>query len=163
MAVDMMIKIDGIKGESKIDKHEDEIDVLRWKWGATQTGTFATGGGGGTGKVNIDDLEFTHYVDKAGPELWLACSSGKPIKKAVFTMRKAGENPLDFLVITMEDLLVSSVKTGGESRDERHTETVTLNFTRVKKEYQEQDQGGGPKGGKVTYAWDIEKNKKQGG
>jgi type VI secretion system secreted protein Hcp len=32
MAVDMFIKIDDIKGESKDAKHKDEIDVLGWNW-----------------------------------------------------------------------------------------------------------------------------------
>lgn len=162
MAVDMTIKIDGIKGESKLDKHEEEIDVLSYAWGMTQTGTFHGGGGGGTGKVNINDLSFVKYVDKSSPELMLACSNGKHIPKAVLTVRKAGEKPLDYLTVTMEDMLVASVQTGGSSGDERQTEQVALNFTKVKVEYQEQDKTGGPKGGKVTYAWDVEKNIKQG-
>ncbi len=161
MAVDMTINIDGIKGESKLDKHEEEIDVLSYSWGMTQTGTFHTGGGGGTGKVNIQDITLMKYVDKSSPELMLACSNGKHIPKAVLTLRKAGEKPLDYYTITMEDLLVSSVAMSAAGGEERQTETVGLNFTRVKVEYQEQDKTGGPKGGKVTYAWDIEKNVKQ--
>ena len=35
--------------------------------------------------------------------------------KAVVTARKAGDNPLDFLIYTFEDVLVSSVQTGGSS------------------------------------------------
>ena len=161
MAVDMTINVDGIKGESKLDKHEEEIDVLAYTFGMTQTGTFHGGGGGGTGKVNIQDLNLTKFVDKATPELMLACSNGKHIPKAVLTVRKAGETPLDYLTITMEDLLVASVSSGAEHKDdERQKEHVALNFTRIKIEYQEQDKSGGPKGGKATYAWDIEKNKK---
>lgn len=163
MAVDMTINVDGIKGESKLDKHEEEIDVLAYSFGMKQSGTFHAGGGGGTGKVNVQDLNLTKFVDKSTPELMLACSNGKHIPKAVLTVRKAGETPLDYLTITMEDLLVSSVSSGAEhDNDERQTENVTLNFTRVKVEYQEQDKSGGPKGGKVVYGWDIEKNKKMG-
>ena len=46
MAVDMFIKIGDIKGESTDDKHKDEIDVLSWSLGATQSGTSGHGGGG---------------------------------------------------------------------------------------------------------------------
>lgn len=162
MAYDMTFKIEGIKGESKTKDHAEEIDVLAWTWGMSQSGTFHAGGGGGAGKVNIQDISFTKWVDKASPELMLACSNGKHIPSAVLTVRKAGEKPLDYVVITLEKLLVSSVSTGGSGGEDRLTENVTLNFTKVKVEYQEQDEKGGPKGGKVTYAWDIEQNVKQG-
>lgn len=161
MAVDMTFKIDSIKGESKLEKHIDEIDVLAWSWGMSQSGTFHGGGGGGAGKVNMQDLSFTKYVDKSSPELMLACSNGKHIKDAVLTIRKAGEKPLEYLTITLEKLLVSSLSTGGSGGEDRLTENVTLNFAKVKVEYQEQDEKGGPKGGKVTYSWDIEKNVKE--
>lgn len=162
MAYDITINIDSIKGESKIKDHVEEIDVLSWSWGLTQSGTFHAGGGGGAGKVNVNDLSFTKWVDKASPELMLACSNGKHIPKAVLTIRKAGEKPLDYLTITLEKLLVSSVSTGGSGGEDRLTENVSLNFTKVKVEYQEQDEKGGPKGGKVAYSWDIEQNVKQG-
>ncbi len=161
MAVDMFIKIDGIEGESKDKSHTNEIDVLAWSWGLSQSGTFHAGGGGGAGKVNIQDISFTKWLDKASPELMLACSNGKHIKEATLTVRKAGEKPLEYLVIKLEKLLVSSASTGGSGGEDRLTENVTLNFAKVKVEYQEQDGKGGPKGGKVTYSWDVEQNIKQ--
>lgn len=160
MAVDMTIKIDGIKGESKLKDHTDEIDVLSWSWGLSQSGTFHSGGGGGAGKMDAQDLAITKYVDKSSPELMLACSNGKHIKDAVLTVRKAGEKPLDYVTITLEKVLVSSVSTGGSGGEDSLTENVTLNFAKVKVEYQEQDDKGGPKGGKVSYAWNVEENVK---
>ena len=38
MAVDIFLDIDGIKGESKDDKHPETIDVLSWSWGMSQAG-----------------------------------------------------------------------------------------------------------------------------
>ncbi len=160
MSVDMTLKIDGIKGESKLKDHTDEIDVLAWSWGMSQSGSFHTGGGGGSGKVNVQDLSFTKYVDKSSPELMLACSNGKGIDKAVLSVRKAGDKPLEYLIITMEKLLISSVSTGGSGGEDALTENVTVNFAKVKVEYQEQDDKGGPKGGKVAYGWNIEENQK---
>ena len=49
MAVDMFLKMDGIKGESVDDKHKDEIDVLSWSWGMSQSGSAHMGGGAGAG------------------------------------------------------------------------------------------------------------------
>ena len=37
MAVDMFLKLDDVKGESKDSKHKEEMDVLAWSWGASQS------------------------------------------------------------------------------------------------------------------------------
>ena len=68
--MDMFIKFTPeLKGESKDKAHGKEIDVLAWSWGMSQSGTMHTGGGGGSGKVNVQDLSLTKYVDKSSPEL----------------------------------------------------------------------------------------------
>ena len=45
MAVDMFIKLGDIKGESQDKSHKDEIDVLAWSWGLSQSGTMHLGTG----------------------------------------------------------------------------------------------------------------------
>lgn len=160
MAVDAFMKINGIKGESKGDKHKDEIDVLSWSWGMAQMGTGHTGGGLGTGKVDVHDLTFTKYLDKATPELMLHCCNGKHIPDCTLTLQKAGENPVTYLKIKMENVVISGVNTGGHGGDERITENVTLNFEKVEVEYVPQDEKG--KGqAPVKMGWDIAVNKKK--
>ena len=44
-AVDYFLKIDGIQGESRDERHKDEIDIESFSWGETQSGSFAAGGG----------------------------------------------------------------------------------------------------------------------
>ncbi len=158
MAVDMFIKIDGIKGESKDDKHKEDIDVLAWSWGMSQSGSFHTGGGGGAGKVNIQDLSFTKWVDIATPVLMLSCSNGEHIKEAVLEVRKAGKTPLPYIIITMKKIIVSSISTGGSGGEDRLTENVSLNFAEVEFKYVEQSEKGDEKS-KKTYKWNIEENK----
>jgi type VI secretion system secreted protein Hcp len=145
MAVDMFIKIDGIKGESKDSKHPDEIDVIAWSWGATNSGSSHIGGGSGSGKVNVHDLSITKYVDKASADLFKACAQGKHIANALLTVRKAGgTDPLEYLKVTMNDFIISSVSTGGSHGEERLTENVTINFSKIKYEYKEQKADGSP-------------------
>ena len=91
MAVDMFIKLGDIQGESKDKKHMGETDVLAWSWGMSQSGTFHTGGGGGAGKVNVQDISLTKWVDKASAPLMLHCCNGKHIPECLLTVRKAGE------------------------------------------------------------------------
>jgi type VI secretion system secreted protein Hcp len=157
MAVDAFLKMD-IKGESVVDGHEDEIQVLSWSWGMSQTGTTHRGTGGGAGKVDVQDLSFTHYVDTASPNFILACCNGKHFKEAVLTVRKAGEKPLDYLTITMTDVIITSVSPGGASGDEMITANVTMNFAKYKLSYQPQDNKGAKAGGAIEVEYDIAKN-----
>ena len=130
MAVDMFIKLDDVKGESQDKTHPDEIDVLAWSWGMSQSGTMHTGGGGGGGKVSVQDLSFTKWIDKSSSVLMDYCSGGKQFKEALLTVRKAGgAEPLEYLKITMGDVIVTSVSTGGSGGEDRLTENVTLNFS----------------------------------
>jgi len=159
MAMDMFIKIGALKGESKDSVHKDTIDVLAWSWGMSNSGSAQQGGGAGAGKVNVQDLSFTKYIDKTSPDLMLACCNGKHFDKAVLTVRKAGEKPLEYLIITLEDLIITSVSTGGSGGEDRLTENTTLNFARVKVQYKEQTPTGGV-GDKPEMGWNIAENVK---
>ena len=70
-------------------------------------------GGGGTGKASFSDLSFTKSLDKSSPQLYLHCAQSKPIRSAVLTLRKSGGNQNEFYTITLTDVLISSVQTGG--------------------------------------------------
>lgn len=157
MAVDMFLKLGDIKGESKDKAHKQEIDVLSWSWGASNAGSFHTGGGGGAGKVNVQDLSFTKYVDLATTEVFLATCSGKHFPEATLVVRKAGDTPLEYLTVTMQDVLITSYQTGGSGGEDRLLETVSLNFAKVKLAYKEQ----APKGAQAaapSTGWNIQEN-----
>lgn len=158
-AVDMFLKIDGIDGESKDDKHAGSIQLESFSFGATNQGSFAHGGGGGAGKVAMQDIHFVKQVDKASPVLFERCAKGDHIKSAKLTVRKAGGKQEDYLVMTFGDLLISSTSWGGNvGSPTGPTEQVSIAFTKVQTEYKEQkaDGGLGPvsKGG-----WDVKLNK----
>jgi type VI secretion system secreted protein Hcp len=159
MAVDIFIKIGDIKGESMDKAHKDEIDVLNWSWGMTQSGNMHTGGGGGAGKVNARDLSFTKYIDKATPNLMTLCSSGKHIDKVTLTVRKAGgESQVEYLVINLEEVIMTGYDTGGSGAEDRLTEKLTLNFAQVRVDYQPQKADGTKDGGLIRYGWNIRSN-----
>lgn len=161
MAVDMFIQIEGIKGESQDAQKTDWIDVLAWSLGASQSGTMHTGGGGGGGKANVQDLSFTKWQDKSSPNLFKFCCSGKHFPKAVLSVRKAGDKQEEYLTITLEDLIISSISTGGSGGEDRLTETVALNFARYKMDYKPQKKDG-TLDAAVTAGWNIEKNESFG-
>ena len=157
MSVDMFLKIDGIKGEAQDHKHKDEIDVHAWKWGANNAATTHTGTGGGSGKVHVHNISLSKWVDLATPSLMLACCSGKHFPKAVLTVRKAGEKPLEYMVITMTDLLISVWSTGATDGQDRQAEHIDLNFAKFKLDYKTQNPDGSP-GVANEMGWDIAGN-----
>ena len=109
MASDIFAKIGDIKGESLDDKHKDEIEVLSWSWGVTNAEKPTGGGGGGEGKASFHDLSFTHEIDKASPVLMKGCATGQHLKEATITRRKAGKGQQEFLIIKMNDVLITAV------------------------------------------------------
>jgi type VI secretion system secreted protein Hcp len=158
-AVDYFLKLDGIDGESADSKHKGEIDIQSFSWGATQSGTFAGGGGGGAGKVAMQDFHFVMQVNKASPKLMLACANGEHIPKAVMICRKAGKEQQEYMKWTFTDVLVSSYQTGGSGQsDIVPMDQISLNYSKVEFEYKEQ-KADGTLGGTVKAGWDLKQNK----
>ena len=157
MASDIFAKLGDIKGESIDDKHKDEIEILSWSWGVTNAGTMAHGGGGGEGKANFHDLSFTHKIDKASPVLMKSCATGQHIKEATITLRKAGKGQQEFLIVKLNDVLVTSVAHGGDTSGPA-SETVTLAFAKVDLEYRPQKADGSLDAG-IHFKYDLKANK----
>lgn len=157
MAIDMFLKLDGVEGESQDSVHKDEIDILAWSWGASQSGTTHMGAGGGAGKVNVQDLSITKYVDSSTHTLLQRTFDGKHIAEGTLVIRKAGGEPLEYLKIKMTDMMVTSVSTGGSGGEDRLTENVVLNFSKVEVTYVPQNPDGSG-GADKNAGWDIAEN-----
>ena len=109
-AVDMFLKIEGIKGESTDEAHVDEIDVLAWSLNLNRTGA---------GVACTSGISITKYTDKATMPLTetLGMEEPREFDTAVLTIRKGGDIRLDFLVYTMEVVRVTSYVTGGSGEE----------------------------------------------
>ncbi len=157
---DFFLKIEGVKGESADDKHKEAIDLQSWSWGASNSGGHATGGGGGTGKVAMQDFHFTMEASKASAPLMLACASGEHFKKAELIIRKAGKDQKEYYKFTFSDCMVSSFQTGGSGGSGLiPIEQVSLNFTKIEMEYKPQ-KADGTLDAPIKSGWDLKANKK---
>ena len=126
----------------------------------SQPGSAHVAKGAGTGKVNIQDLSFTHYVDSATPKLMGFCCSGARLATAILTISKAaGTEAMVYQKITLTDVIVSSVSTGGSGGEDRLTENVTLNFGKFEYEYTPQKADQTP-GVMIPTGWKIPENEK---
>jgi type VI secretion system secreted protein Hcp len=156
--VDYFLKIDGIDGESQDKTHKNEIQLMSFSWGETNAGTMGAGGGGGAGKVSMQDFHFVMNVNKASPKLFLACANGEHIKKAVLTARKAGKEQQEYMKVTFSDLLISSYQTSGNA-DAGHLplDQISFNFTKVEVEYKEQ-KADGSLGGAIKAHYNLKES-----
>jgi type VI secretion system secreted protein Hcp len=157
MGSDIFAKIEGIKGESLDAKHKDEIEVLSFSWGVTNTGATAASGGAGAGKATFQDLSIVHKIDKASPLLMRACATGTHLKEATITYRKAGKDQQDYLIVKLNDIIITGVLDGAAS-GQAGSETVSLAFAKIDLEYKPQKADGSLNTG-IHFKYDLEANK----
>ena len=140
-AVDMFLKLDGIKGESKDHGHRDEIEILSFSWGMTNTPVM--GGGGGAGKVSFHDFHFVTKLSKASPQLLTACAGGTNIVSATLYVRDSATSTNDYYQIKLENMQISSLKhsrpAAAAGSDDRPTEEVAFYFNKITAAYTEED------------------------
>lgn len=161
MAVDMFLKLGDIKGESRDQAHRDEIDITNWGWGLSQTGSMHSGTGGGSCKADFANLNLTKPLDKSSPNLMMACATGKHYPEAKLVVRKAGgASPVEYLVITLKEVMVVSYSTRAETADDVLYDSIALNFATVDVSYQPQKADGAKDGGPVKFGWNIRQNVK---
>jgi type VI secretion system secreted protein Hcp len=155
MAVDVFLKIKGIEGESADGGHPNEIDILSYSWGVSNTGTASTGGGMGAGKASFQDFSFMMLMNKATPKLMTACATGEHIADATLSCRKAGGKQQDYMVYKFYDLLISSYQTSASS--ETPTESISFNFAKMEMLYKVQDAKGELTNG-PEFKYNVKKN-----
>ena len=86
----------------------------------------------------------------------MACATGKHYPEARLVVRKAGgSSPVEYLVITLKEVMVVSYGTAAESKDEVLYDSIALNFS-----YQPQKADGAKDGGPVKFGWNIRQNVK---
>ena len=143
-ALNAYLKVDSIKGEVVDAAHKDEIAIESWSFG---TSIEAAGKPGGlVGKSCLSELVLVKPVDRSSPPLLQAAMLGQHLKEATLAVRRTsgGKQPLDYLVIRMTDVLVTSVKQAGGA--ESTLEEIALDFASMRMTYRMDD----PKGGNPT-------------
>jgi type VI secretion system secreted protein Hcp len=155
---DFFLKIDGIEGESKDDKHTNEIHIKSFSMGATNAGSGGQNQGSGVGKSHVHDIHITKEVDKATPNIFLNCLTGKHHPKATITARKAGEKPHEYLKITLEEVFISGYQLHAKDSGHLPVESFSLNFATVEQEHKVQNADGSA-GAANKKKFDLKKHK----
>ncbi|HJZ70591.1 MAG TPA: type VI secretion system tube protein Hcp [Vicinamibacterales bacterium] len=154
----IFLDIPDIKGQSTIKGFEDKIEVLSASHGVAMQITASPSATERTsGKPNHQDLTVSKYVDLSTCPMIAACNAGTNLKTVTMTIgRNDSGTILPYLVFTMDNTIVSSVSVSSGGGD-RPTETVTLNYSKIKWDYTEQQVGTGKKGNNGAI-WDLATN-----
>ncbi len=158
-SVDYYLKLDGVEGESKNDRHKGEIEILSYSWGLSQGGSLAASvkGGAGAGKASFQDFSFKTTTGKASPKLFLGAVEGTRAAKAVLTSSKPDKNG-DYLTITLSDVLISSFKQDG-SQSTVPVDQFSLSYSKIEFEYKA-TKADGSLDAPVKAGYDVKANKK---
>ena len=126
MAVDFFLKLDQINGESADEKHKDEITVMSFSWGASQTTSVSGSGGSGAGKASLADLSIMKNYDAASTPIYKALLAGTHIKTGVLTAIKTGGDGSPFMTISLTELFVTSIQISGSAEIPMESVVVQL-------------------------------------
>ena len=152
---DMFLKVETakqgtIKGEAADATHDTEISVLSWSWG--MRGHSALAGAGATSKASLDELRIVKKIDSASTALMATLKNNELVKKATLTVRKAGGQPLEYLVITLQNARITDV--GLDTQNDEVVERVSFAFQKISVQYKAQGADGLGRGA-MTFDADV--------
>ena len=161
MAFDGFIKIDGIQGESKDDKHKDWMEITSYGWTVNQptSASASTAGGGSSERASFGKLVIGKELDKASPKLALYCADGTHIKEVVLELcRAAGSDKLKYMEYKLSNVIINSVSANGSNGVP--AESISFDYGKIEWTYTQQKRSDGAGGGNVAAGWNLETNKK---
>src|SRR5579884_383087 len=148
---DYFLKLDGVPGESQDKLHANEIQLIDFSFGMENRGKAAAYGGGS--KTVMSDMRCITHLDISYPKLKLACAKADAIGSAVLSCRKAGKTQLDYMKVTLTNVLVTSCKLTATTEDFPVVE-FTLSFQKKQIEYRPQ-RPDGTLGAAMQFNWDL--------
>ncbi|GHA82242.1 Hcp family type VI secretion system effector [Cognatilysobacter bugurensis] len=146
------LALDTIKGESRIERHKDKIEIRDYELSLNQprSATASTTGGHTAARAEFSTLKFVKPVDIASGPLFQTAFNGATLPKGeiVFTRDDGDNKVVDYWVVNLLNVVVSKVQTR-ISDEGMLEEEVELSFGAIKQTYTAQNPGGGA-GGKVV-------------
>jgi type VI secretion system secreted protein Hcp len=148
---DIFLKVHGVTGEAGDADHKGEIDVVSWSWEMESPTDAITGSA--RGRAVVGELKVVKKVDASSPTLMSYLRTNKVVPQACLTVRKAGEKPLEYFRIELQNSKITSLKI--ESEGDELMEHLQLGFSKMKVVYTPQGKTGGSGGGKVEFETDA--------
>jgi type VI secretion system secreted protein Hcp len=156
---DIFLKLDDIQGESTDAKHKNEINILSY----TQSFKNTLSTAGSAGKVVCGDVTVLKNIDKSSPELIKGVTTGKHYEKAVISFRSINnaKTSTDYYVVTLQDVLITSIDQTDQPDPAKIVERVSLNAQSFQFKYTQQAASGATVGSALTFTFNCNENKAQ--
>ena len=136
---DIFLQIDGIEGESRDAVKTNQIEIESFGFGGTNSGPPSQTA---KPKVTLAPIELVKVIDKSSPNLFGQLTVAKTFN-ATITVRKSGNNPVDYVKIELGNCIVSGYNlTVG--KDGMPMERILLSYGSIKYSYWTQDEKGSP-------------------
>jgi type VI secretion system secreted protein Hcp len=119
--VSLTMKVDAMNGNQP-------TPIKAFSIGATNTGDLSSGGGGGAGKVDFQNLNVSKLLDGMSVPLLSAAATGKHIKDVTIEASEIGSST-PFATYVFQDALVTSDLLG--SSQNSLGEQVSFNFAKI--------------------------------
>jgi type VI protein secretion system component Hcp len=149
----LYLQIDGIPGDSTAVGHENWIEINSLQFGeGGPSGSAPAGSGAPTAKGVMSPVTVSMQFGLASVRLFQATLSGRRIANATIQAVRAGESPMTYLELKLQDLTISSdsVSSGGSNP----SESTSLAAGRVTYTYWPQ-KADGSQGDPIIATWDA--------
>lgn len=159
MAIDVFLDLGtGFAGESRDQFHADEIEVLSYTFGVSNSAGALSTGGAGAGRAAFTDLTVSARQSKATLALLDHVCTGLTVPQGVLSARRATGStvPQDYYTVTLTNCVVTSVNESAGGDDAVNT-SFSLAFAKVQWSYRAQDSNGALATA-VRAGWDLAQN-----
>ena len=125
-----------ILGESTSDSHKNWIELLSFTEGSSIDAGSTTGGGSLAGKVNLEGVTASKYIDTSSPKLRLALSEGDLYTNIkIDIVKSCGTSIYTEYAITLSVSSLTELMMTADSEAATPTENLSLNYSRIETMY----------------------------
>lgn len=155
---DGFLRIEGIPGESSDDKYVGWIEIMDFDLDVSQkvSKTASSVGGASAERADFSVFSFSKLLDKASPQLAMACAAGTHINTIMVELCRAGTEKTRFIQYKFTNCMICSLKTTADCGFP--VDDVAFNYGKIEWCYTQQSRRGGIASGNVATGWSLEKN-----
>jgi len=155
MAKNIWLKVsEGIKGEGTHEGFKDQIQIESYSFGASNPIAGSRQHSGPVrGQVSVRDFTVTANLGLHSNPLFKALVTTQKIKEVVMTKLAGADSPKPFLIVTMNDCIVSHFDSSDHAGgDNQGVEQISFNYGKINVKYVQIGSDNQVKGNnEVTY------------
>ncbi len=155
----VLMKVDGVKGQTQIDGYSDYMELWSFSHGVSQAVTAnVSNTDRTTGRPIHQDFSVTKDLDKATPSLLQGCNAANVYKSVeILVGRNDDGKIIKFFTYQLTDAIISSMSVSGGGGG-KPVESITWNYGKIEWTYYSQKEAGGA-GGNAVAKWNVASNK----